>query len=442
MSFEKIAKKLDKYHSGQDDFHKVVKTALSDVLETDLEISENQISSFFERLIEPNRSIRFKVEWFDDDNQLRVNRGYRIQFNNTLGPYKGGLRFHPSVDENTFKFLAFEQTFKNALTGIPMGGAKGGSDFDPKGKSESEIFRFCRAFMEELYKHIGSEIDVPAGDIGVGVREIGFLYGHYLKLTDRYSGVLTGKHPNFGGSCGREEATGHGAVYFLNEALKYHKRELKGMNVLISGSGNVALHAAEKLIERGANVLTLSDSDGTLHFPDGLEAKEIESLKHHKFIKRMRLMEFNTDSGEYLEGSKPWGLEADCAFPCATQNEISGDDAKALIKNGSWVFCEGSNMSLDSNATEIVVASDSMLLPSKAANAGGVAVSGLERTQNSNYTSLSSEEVDKRLQEVMNKIHYNCTVYTKKENEFLNYKVGANAYAFQKIYETTKALRL
>lgn len=445
MSNELLSDILENHHFNQVDFKKSVREVYGDIKSSSLNLNEDELMSFFERLIEPDRSIRFKVEWFDDDNKLHVNRGYRIQFSNVLGPYKGGLRFHPSVNEDTFKFLGFEQIFKNALTGFPMGGAKGGSDFNPKGKSPYEIKRFCESFMNELYRHIGAEIDVPAGDIGVGVREIGFLYGHYLKLTSKYSGVLTGKHPDFGGSCGREEATGYGAVYLLKESLKKtDDNEIENMSFLISGSGNVALHATEKIIDLGGKVLTLSDSNGTLHTEKGLSKDELTKVKNHKLEKRKRLKDFNSNNSKYYDETKPWSFKADCALPCATQNEISGDDAKNLVDNGIWSFVEGANMPLDQNAVEIVTSKDILYLPGKAANAGGVAVSALERTQNANYSSLSCDEVDHRLQNIMSRIHANCIDNLEKDSsrKFYNYKTGANIYSFNKLYETTKALRL
>ncbi|MEE3080058.1 MAG: NADP-specific glutamate dehydrogenase [Bdellovibrionota bacterium] len=429
---------LERFHKDQVDFKSAVHEIYDDIVESGM-LSHKDIDRYFMRLIEPNRSLRFKVEWYDDNNKLHVNRGYRIQFNNALGPYKGGLRFHKDVSEDTFKFLGFEQIFKNALTGLPMGGAKGGADFDPKGKSDFEIMRFCQAFMSELYKHIGPNIDIPAGDIGVGTREIGYLYGHYLKLTDQYTGVLTGKGYNFGGSCVREEATGYGATYLLDEALKEHQRKIDELNVLVSGAGNVALHAAEKLIDLSARVLTLSDSGGTLHFPKGLTAVQLQKIKKHKLVEHKRLKDIKDLDSEFYEGKKPWGIKADCAFPCATQNEINNEEIKELIKNGVWCFVEGANMPLSSKALESLDGGQ-LYLPGKAANAGGVAVSGFERTQNSIHHRFSAGEINERLKEVMKEIHHNCKDNTKVEGDFLNYKKGANLYSFKKIYNTTLSL--
>lgn len=442
MNSNTVLANIEKNHKGEDEFIQALREVYLDVAEYEKNISKEDINSFFTLFSEPDRTIKFKVEWFDDQGKLQVNRGYRVQYNNCLGPYKGGLRFHPSVNESILKFLGFEQVFKNALTDMPMGGGKGGSDFDPKGKSEQEIIKFCKSFMEELQKYIGADVDVPAGDIGVGTREIGYMYGHYLKLTNHYTGVLTGKHPNFGGSCGREEATGYGAVHFANFALKEHKKSLKGQRVLVSGSGNVALFAVEKLIEQESVVLTVSDSGGTLFFKEGIDKEMLERLKKFKFKRHGRLKNFDSNGlGSYMESKSPWSLEAEIAFPCATQNEISGEDAKKLVSNGVFCIVEGANMPLDDNAQEVVMAKDVIYLPGKAANAGGVAVSGLERTQNATYKSLTSERVENLLCEIMKEIHDNCLKYAPKNNGVVNYKAGANLYAFNKVFETSKFLR-
>ncbi len=438
---DKIDHLLAHHHSYESEFRHAVFEVLNDVINGESDLTEAQMASFFERMIEPDRTIRFKVEWFDDQNVLHVNRGYRVQFNNDLGPYKGGLRFHPTVNLSILKFLGFEQIFKNALTGFPMGGAKGGSDFDPKGKSPHEVRRFCDSFMSELYKHIGADIDIPAGDIGVGEREIGYLYGHYLKLTNRYTGVLTGKHPSFGGSCGRVEATGYGAAMILKHATEYHHQDLKKMRVLISGSGNVALHAAEKLIDYGATVLSISDSGGTLYFKEGIKESDLTELKDLKFKLRGRLRDFHGTRSTYLEGEKPWALEGDVAMPCATQDELNGIDALKLIDNGVQVFCEGANMPLTPEALEVVAGRGIIFLPGKAANAGGVAVSNLERSQNATHRTASFAEALTRLEEVMEKIHQNCLKYVDRVDGVIPYKMGANLYSFHKLYETSKFLR-
>ncbi len=438
---DRIDHLLSHYHSYQSEYRHAVFEVLGDVARGEIALTEAEIISFFERIIEPDRTIRFKVEWFDDENQLQVNRGYRVQFNNDLGPYKGGLRFHPTVNESILKFLGFEQIFKNALTGFPMGGAKGGSDFNPKGKSEHEVRRFCQCFMDELQRYIGANEDIPAGDIGVGEREIGYLYGHYLKLTNRYTGALTGKHPNFGGSCARVEATGFGCAMFLRNVCEYHNIDLRKQRVLISGAGNVALHAAEKLMSYGAKVLSVSDSDGTLYFKEGLTEKDICSIKSLKFDRRGRLSDFSAVGAEYLAGEKPWGLEAEIILPCATQDEISGEEALSLIRNGAKIFCEGSNMPLKPEAIEAVSTGDILFVPGKAANAGGVAVSNMERAQNATHRRSSFAEIESSLEEVMDRIHRNCLKYVERVNGVIPYKMGANIYSFNKLYETSKFLR-
>lgn len=441
MTNQSIDDILKMYHKNQYNFIQAVHEIYNDIDFKKLNITKKDIDIFFKRLIEPDRTIRFKIEWYDDNNHLQVNRGYRIQFNNSLGPYKGGLRFHPSVSEDTFKFLGFEQIFKNALTGLPMGGAKGGSDFDPKGKSKGEILRFCHAFMNKLYKHIGANVDIPAGDIGVSSREIGFLYGQYVNITGQYTGVMTGKDPSFGGSYIRKEATGYGAAYFFKRALKQHDISIKDLEILVSGSGNVALHLAEKLIELNSKVLTLSDSNGTLYFKDGINSKDLNEIKDFKLNQRGRLEEFKSKNSEYLKNKKPWGIKADCAFPCATQNEINIDEANQLINNGTYIFCEGANMPLTSEAIQSISNTNEFLyIPGKAINAGGVAISGIERTQNANHSPLSYQEVDLELKEIMKTIHNNCLEYIDTESRFINYKKGANLFAFKKVYEATTSL--
>lgn len=438
---DKLLNELSTHHSYQSEYKDSVLEVFNDAVGFDSHYSKAEIEEAFMRLLEPDRIIRFKVEWTDDDENIQVNRGFRVQMNNSLGPYKGGLRFHPSVNPSILKFLAFEQTFKNALTGLPMGGGKGGSDFDPKGKSEREVRNFCKSFMEELSKYIGPDRDVPAGDIGVGTREIGYMYGHHLKLTGRFEGVITGKHPSFGGSCGREEATGYGCIYFLDKALDFHDKKLENKVCSVSGSGNVALFAVEKLIQMNARAISVSDSDGTLHFKDGITKAQLEKIKELKFEQRRRLSEWSGSGGEYLKGEKPWNLKVDIAIPCATQNEISGEDAKTLLENGVIAICEGANNPLDTNAVEVVLSKNILFLPAKAANAGGVAISGIERSQNSTHRPLSKSEVDEILQEIMHNIHDNCLKFVEKENGVLPYKVGANRYAFDKVIQATNKLR-
>lgn len=438
---DRILEELSTHHSHQSEFRDSVLEILEDVIDFKSHYQESEIEDAFLRLIEPDRLIRFKVEWVDDNETIQVNRGYRVQMNNSLGPYKGGLRFHPSVNPSILKFLAFEQTFKNALTGLPLGGGKGGSDFDPKGKSENEVRNFCKSFIEELSKYIGPHRDVPAGDIGVGTREIGYMYGHHLKLTGKFEGVLTGKHPSFGGSCGREEATGHGCIYFLREALNHHDKKIKGQVCSISGAGNVALYAVEKLIQLEAKPISVSDSNGTLYFSKGITKEDLEKIKELKFEKRGRLSEWNEKEGEYLAGKNPWHLRVDIAIPCATQNEMSGEDAQKLINNGLIAVCEGANNPLDKNAVEVVRSKNLIFLPGKAANAGGVAISGIERSQNATHRPLSMSEVDNILQDIMKNIHRNCLIYVEKENGVIPYKKGANRYSFDKVLQATIKLR-
>ena len=423
---------LQHNHPGDAEFHQAVQEIWDDIAQDYDEVAEYAEASVIERLTEPDRIIRFRVTWEDDDGRVHVNRGWRVQFHNLLGAYKGGLRFHPTVNESVLKFLGFEQCFKNALTGLPMGGAKGGSDFDPKGRSRREIMRFCQAFMRELHRHIGPQTDVPAGDINVGSEEIGYLFGEYLRLENRWEGVLTGKSPNFGGSCGRAEATGFGVIYFLKHMLEAHDQSLSGQKLLISGSGNVALHAAMKALEEHAEVLTLSDSSGTLFFENGLTADQLEELMEAKLKHKKRLSEL--EMGEYLDGKTPWQIEgADIALPCATQNEVSDKDAETLIKNGVKVICEGANMPLTDEARQAVTQANLVYGPAKAANAGGVAVSGLERSQNAELSSWSLERVDDELRRIMDTIHSRCIMHVDKQDGIYPYSRGANLYAFYRL---------
>lgn len=387
-----------------------------------------------ERLLEPERVILFRVSWVDDHGHVQVNRGYRVQMNSALGPYKGGLRFHPSVTLGTLKFLAFEQTFKNALTGLPLGGAKGGADFDPKGKSEGEVMRFCQAFASELFRHIGAETDVPAGDIGVGAREIGYLFGQHKRLSNQFSGVFTGKGPSYGGSLMRPEATGYGLAYFVERMLATRGQTLAGQRAALSGSGNVALYAAEKLLALGVRVISLSDSEGTLSLPDGLSPDLLAALVEHKHQRRGRLAAFAANHGlDFLLGQRPWRLRCDIALPCATQNELDADDAEALLANGCFCVAEGANMPCSAQAAQRFQRADALYAPGKASNAGGVAVSGLEMSQNATHLPWSAQEVDARLRRIMEEIHEACVRHGGQPDGAVDYARGANVAAFGKV---------
>jgi glutamate dehydrogenase (NADP+) len=419
--------------------------AVQEVAETVIPyIANNDIYSgknILLRMVEPERLISFRVSWVDDAGEIKVNRGYRIQMNSAIGPYKGGLRFHPSVNASILKFLAFEQVFKNSLTTLPMGGGKGGSDFDPKGKSDNEIMRFCHAFMSELYRHIGHNTDVPAGDIGVGSREIGFMFGMYKKLNNAFTGVLTGKGASWGGSLIRPEATGYGTVYFAQNMLLRKDDSFKGKKVVISGSGNVAQYAAEKAIELGATVLTLSDSQGYIHDADGINS---EKLKHVMFIKnekRGRISEYvaKYPNAKFIAGERPWSVKCDIALPCATQNELNGDEAKALVANGCMCVSEGANMPSMPEAIHEFQKAKILFAPGKASNAGGVATSGLEMSQNSLRLSWSRKEVDDKLKDIMEDIHDSCVEYGENEDGTIDYIKGANIAGFVKVADAMLA---
>tara|TARA_B100000768_G_scaffold181990_1_gene208117 strand:+ start:1947 stop:3302 length:1356 start_codon:yes stop_codon:yes gene_type:complete len=387
------------------------------------------------RMVEPERVIMFRVAWTDDEGNIHVNRGYRVEFNSAIGPYKGGLRFHPSVNLSVLKFLGFEQVFKNSLTTLPLGGGKGGSDFNPKGKSDREVMHFCQSFMTELARHIGPNTDVPAGDIGVGGREIGYMFGQYKRLRNEFTGVLTGKGRNWGGSLIRPEATGYGAVYFAAEMLSTKDQDLVGKNVVISGSGNVAQYAAEKVIQMGGNVLTMSDSGGFVHDPSGIDKAKLDWIKELKNIRRGRISEY-TDAhpgSSYHAGKRPWGISCDAAFPCATQNELESSDALKLVANGCMVVAEGANMPSTPEAIEAFHAAKVLFAPGKASNAGGVATSGLEMSQNSLRMSWSREEVDQRLLTIMKDIHSQCVEYGTDESGYVDYVKGANIAGFVKV---------
>lgn len=390
--------------------------------------------AILERMTEPDRIISFRVPWVDDSGQVRVNRGYRVQFNNAIGPYKGGLRFHPSVNLSIVKFLGFEQCFKNSLTSLPMGGGKGGSDFDPKGKTEREVMAFCQSFMTELYKHIGANVDVPAGDIGVGGREIGYMFGQYRRITGTYEGVLTGKGLSFGGSLVRTQATGYGLLYITNELLKKYGESISGKTVAVSGSGNVATYAIEKAIQLGAKPVTCSDSTGWIYDPDGID---VELLKEIKQVKRARLTEYAKvrKSAVYNDGKGVWSVKCDIALPCATQNELLLEDAKMLVENGCKFVCEGANMPTSLEATKYLQDNNIPFIPGKASNAGGVATSGLEMSQNSERLSWSFEEVDSKLQEIMSNIFKNIDEAASKYNMEGNFVAGANIAGFEKVVD-------
>lgn len=405
--------------------------SLGPVIERHKEYRDERI---LERLVEPERQVVFRVAWQDDAGRMQVNRGFRVQFNSAIGPFKGGLRFHPSVNLSILKFLGFEQIFKNALTTLPMGGGKGGSDFDPKGKSSGEVMRFCQSFMTELFRHIGPDSDVPAGDIGVGKREVGYLFGQYKRLRNEFSGVLTGKGLNWGGSLIRPEATGYGAVYFAEEMLKTRKDSLEGKVCTVSGSGNVAQYTVEKLLQRGAKPVTVSDSDGSIYDAAGINAEKLAWLKELKNVRRGRIKEYAEKFGaKFIPGERPWSVPCQCAFPSATQNEISESDAQTLLKNGCKLVSEGANMPSAPKAIEAYLQAKILYGPGKAANAGGVATSGLEMSQNSMRLNWSREEVDERLHRIMVDIHANCRRTAEEYGTPDNYVVGANIAGFIKV---------
>ena len=433
LDLQKFMDGLIKRNPGEIEFHQAVEEAAKNIIpfvNKHPDYIENQI---FERMTEPDRTVIFRVCWEDDKGCIRTNRGYRIQFNNAMGPYKGGLRFHPSVNLSILKFLGFEQTFKNSLTTLPMGSGKGGADFNPKGKSEREIMRFCQAFMIELAKHIGENVDIPAGDIGVGTREISFMFGQYKRLKNEFTGTLTGKSIEFGGSLIRKEATGYGCAYFMEEILKHQNDSVEGKSCILSGSGNVAQFAAQKIIGLGGKVLTLSDSSGFIHDPDGLNEEKLEYIIDLKTNRRGRLSEFAQNfKCTFYKDKKPWAIKADLAFPCATQNEVDISDVNQLIKNGCIALVEGANMPTTNKAVEVLKKSNVIFAPGKAANAGGVSVSGLEMTQNSIRLSWSGEELDEKLRTIMHNIHQQCVDYGKKSGE-IDYAKGANLAGFVKV---------
>lgn len=432
---ESFMAKLIAKNPGESEFHQAVKEVLTSVapyLEAYPHLMDSKI---MERMVEPERVIMFRVPWMDDKGEIQINRGYRVQMNSAIGPYKGGIRFHKSVNLSIMKFLAFEQTFKNSLTTLPMGGAKGGSDFSPRGKSDAEVMRFCQSFMTELQRHIGPDTDVPAGDIGVGGREIGFMFGQYKRLRDEFTGTLTGKGQAWGGSLMRPEATGYGVCYFAQEMLATRGKSFEGQTVLISGSGNVAQFAAKKAMSLGAKVVSLSDSNGSIYDPEGLNEEKLAYVFELKNVRRGRIKEYveKYPSAKYMEGQRPWSIPCDIALPCATQNEVDENDAAALVKNGCYCVCEGANMPSTPEAIAIFQNAGLLYSPGKASNAGGVATSGLEMSQNSMRLKWTSEEVDEKLHGIMKDIHAACLKYGTEENGYINYVKGANIAGFIKV---------
>ncbi len=431
---------LKKRNPHEEEFHQAVEEVATSVMPWYLDHERYRKAQILERATEPDRIVTFRVSWQTDNGDVRANRAWRVQFNHCLGPYKGGLRFHPSVTQSVLKFLGFEQIFKNSLTGLPMGGAKGGSNFNPKGKSDDEVMRFFQSMMTELHRHIGEDVDVPAGDIGVGSREISYLFGQYMRLENRWTGVLTGKGCSFGGSAVRTEATGYGCVYFCEHMLNQHDEEIEGKTIAISGSGNVALYAAEKALQKGAKVVTLSDSDGFVHIKDGINEEQLEFVQDLKENQRGRISEFadEFDGVEFHKDARPWGVKCDIAMPCATQNELQKDGAKSLIDNGVMAVCEGANMPITADAAHLFRDKDVLHAPGKASNAGGVAVSGLEQTQNSMRISWSRHEVDERLQKIMTDIHARCVEHGEQGGR-VNYVDGANIAGFKKVADAMLA---
>ncbi len=426
--------RIEMKNPGEEEFQQAVKEVAESLIPFIEENPQYKEAKVLERIAEAERMILFRVPWVDDKGNIQVNRGYRIEMNSAIGPYKGGLRFHPTVNLSILKFLAFEQVFKNSLTTLPMGGGKGGSDFDPKGKSDHEVMRFCQSFMNELHRHLGPNTDVPAGDIGVGGREIGFLFGMYKKLRNEFVGVFTGKAKEWGGSLIRPEATGYGATYFAEEMLKTRDENFKGKVVAISGSGNVAQFATQKVTEMGGKVITLSDSSGFIHDPNGIDEEKLKYLMHLKNVKRGRIKEYASKYGvEYHDAQRPWSVKCDVAMPCATQNEINEDEAKTLVANGCYVVSEGANMPTTPEAVEVFQEKRVLYGPGKAANAGGVAVSGLEMSQNSMRLAWTREEVDKRLQTIMKDIHSTCVKFGKRDDGTIDYVKGSNVGGFVKV---------
>ena len=434
VEVDEFMAKLIAKNPGETEFHQAVREVVESLMPFIDENPKYKQGKILERMVEPERVIMFRVPWLDDKGEIQINRGFRVQMNSAIGPYKGGLRLHPTVNLGILKFLAFEQVFKNSLTTLPMGGGKGGSDFDPKGKSDNEVMRFCQSFMTELSKHIGADTDVPAGDIGVGGREIGYLFGQYKRLRNEFTGVLTGKGLNGGGSLIRPEATSYGVVYFAQEMLKTKNDDIKGKTVCVSGSGNVAQYAVEKLIQLGAKPVTMSDSSGFIYDPDGITKEKLDFVFELKNVRRGRIKEYADKFGvKYFEGQRPWGIKCDVALPCATQNEVNEAEAKQLVANGVKIVCEGANMPSTAEAVEVFQKARILYSPGKASNAGGVATSGLEMTQNSERLPWTREEVDAKLHQIMINIHQTCAKYGKEADGHINYVKGANIGGFIKV---------
>ncbi len=438
-TIDSFLERLRQRDPHQPEFHQAVEEVLR-TLWPYLEANPHYLKAgILERMVEPERVIIFRVPWVDDKGRIHVNRGFRVQMNSAIGPYKGGLRFHPSVNLGVLKFLAFEQVLKNSLTSLPMGGGKGGSDFDPKGRSDAEVMRFCQSFMSELYRHIGADLDVPAGDIGVGAREVGYMFGQYKRLSNEFTSVFTGKGLSYGGSLIRPEATGYGCVYFAEEMLKRSHDSIGGKRVAVSGSGNVAQYAAQKVMELGGSVISLSDSEGTVYFEAGITEEQFAALQELKNVKRGRIRELADQFGlAFLEGKRPWGLACDIALPCATQNELDGNDARTLLANGCRCVAEGANMPSNLEAVDVFLEAGILYAPGKASNAGGVAVSGLEMSQNAMRLHWNAGEVDEKLHSIMQNIHHACVHYGE-ENGRINYVKGANIAGFVKVADAMLA---
>ncbi|AMO71181.1 NADP-specific glutamate dehydrogenase [Sphingorhabdus sp. M41] len=441
VDFPTFMEGVKKRNPGQPEFCQAVQEVAMDIFDFIEDKEAYHTAQILRRIAEPDRVVSFRVCWEDDNHCVRVQRGFRVQNNNAIGPYKGGIRFHPSVTESVLKFLAFEQTFKNSLTGLPMGGGKGGANFNPKGKSDAEVMRFCQSFMTELYRHIGPDTDVPAGDIGVGGREIGYMFGQYKRITNRWEGVLTGKGMEYGGSQMRPEATGYGAVYFMENMLKHRNDAIAGKTAVISGSGNVATHAAEQITKQGGKVLTLSDSGGFIHDPDGIDQEKIDWVKHHKTHTRGRISEYadHFTGASYHDGARPWSVPCDLALPCATQNELNEEEARELVANGVIAVSEGANMPTTLDGVHVFHDARIMYGPGKAANAGGVAVSGLEMSQNAERISWNHERLGEMLTELMEGIHGKCVEYGDQGDGYVDYVKGANIAGFKKVADAMLA---
>ena len=438
LDYKTFMEEVKLKHPHEPEFHQAVEEAIATLIPFVNENPKYRDARILERIVEPDRAVIFRVSWVDDNGNVQVNRGYRVQFNNSIGPYKGGLRFHPSVNLSILKFLGFEQIFKNSLTTLPLGGGKGGSDFDPKGKSYNEVMRFCQSFMTELSKYIGESSDIPAGDIGVGEREIGFLFGQFKRMHNKFTGVLTGKRVEYGGSLIRPEATGYGCVYFAQDMLEEHSMNIEGKNCVVSGSGNVAQYAVEKILDLGGKVYTMSDSRGMLHDKEGFDKEKLEHVKHIKNVLRAPLSSFTEKypNTKFHPKKKPWDIPCDVAFACATQNEILKDDATKLVSQGCFAVIEGANMPVSLDALKVLKKKNVLFAPGKAANAGGVSISGLEMSQNSLRIQWTREEVDKKLRNIMRSIHSTCVKYGRCEERQIDYVKGANIGGFIKVADS------